>query len=148
MSDLVESIEPVPDRELSTRSDIIGRGPTFPVAFDSQGGMRLTSGDDVEASIYLIIMTVPGERVMRPEFGCEIWSHLYAPINASTLGQMAHAVRQALARWEPRIEVEEIRVVPRRGADAIVDIHVEYLLRDTNDRRNLVFPFYTIPGEA
>jgi phage baseplate assembly protein W len=94
----------------------------------------------------MVIMTAPGERPMRPDFGCAIWDHVYAPINAATLGQMAHAVRAALSRWEPRIDVERVTVSPERTNDSVVSIEVDYRLRSSNDRRNLVFPFYVIPG--
>ncbi|MFK8024803.1 MAG: GPW/gp25 family protein [Ilumatobacter sp.] len=152
MSDqTLETTDPADDRSLRSRRDIIGRGVSFPLVIDHNGAVALTSGDDVREAIKMIIMTVPGERVMRPGFGCEIWSHVFSPINASTVGQMAHAVRAALARWEPRIQVEQVRVIPLHGDEAEhgdgVSIDVEYVLRDTNDRRNLVFPFYTIPGE-
>lgn len=93
----------------------------------------------------MVIMTAPGERVMRPDFGCEIWELVYSPVNAATLGQMAHAVRQALARWEPRIDVDDVQVRPQGGDESIVHIEVDYRLRSSNDRRNLVFPFYVIP---
>jgi hypothetical protein len=83
---------------------------------------------------------------MRPAFGCRIWDLLFEPINANTLGLMEHAVREAMSRWEPRAEVTDVTVSPadRQGA---VDIHIEYTIRSTNDRRNLVHPFYLIPGE-
>ncbi len=122
---------------------------SFPLSVDGTGHIALTSGDDVVAGIHMVIMTAPGERVMRPDFGCEIWDLVYSPVNAATLGQMEHAVRQALSRWEPRIEVEQVTVRPQSNDDSIVQIEVDYRLRSSNDRRNLVFPFYVIPeGES
>jgi uncharacterized protein len=64
------------------------------------------------------------------------------------LGLMAEAVREALSRWEPRIEVEDVDVEPDEGSVGLTTISIEYTVRATNDRRNLVFPFYVIPGEG
>ena len=85
---------------------------------------------------------------MRPEFGCAIWDLLFAPVEPNTLGAMEHATRAALARWEPRIEVESVRAVPDEADPSRVQINVSYLIKATNDRRNLVYPFYTIPRET
>jgi phage baseplate assembly protein W len=124
---------------------LVGRGWAFPLSVDGSGSIALTDGTDVAAAIRMVIMTAPGERPMRPEFGCAIWDHVYASINSATLGQMAHAVRSALARWEPRIDVDQVVVSPDPTRDAAVTISVDYRLRSSNDRRNLVFPFYVIP---
>lgn len=134
-----------------TTRALVGRGLAFPMTVDAGGSVALDRGDDVGPAIRMIIMTAPGERPMRPEFGCAIWDLVYAPVNTATLGQMAHAVRAALARWEPRIDVDQVVVRPDPAADthdAIVSIEVAYRLRSTNDRRNLVFPFYVIPEEG
>lgn len=132
-----------------TTRALVGRGLSFPFSIDGTGAVALSEGDDVAAAVRMIIMTAPGERPMRHEFGCAIWDHVYSPVNASTLGQMAHAVRRALARWEPRIEVDRVVVRPDVAADPHVDsrvtIEVDYRLRSSNDRRNLVYPFYVIP---
>ena len=90
---------------------------------------------------------MPGERLMRPEFGCRVWELLFEPINANTLGLMAEYVRLALSQWEPRATVDDVSVRPRDAEDGAVDIAISYTVRSTNDRRNLVYPFYLIPGE-
>jgi phage baseplate assembly protein W len=129
------------------RDDFIGNGWAFPAAINRNGSVRLVTGtEEVDASIRMILSTVPGERVMRPDFGCAMWEMLFAPLTAGTLGLIEQAVREALERWEPRIELEEVssEAVQESGA---VFITVAYRLRSTNDVRNLVFPFYTIPTE-
>jgi phage baseplate assembly protein W len=95
----------------------------------------------------MIIETAPGERVMRPDFGCRIWDLLFTPIDANALGLMAQAVREAVGRWEPRIDLEDVvaRIDPDDASRVLLD--VTYTLRATNDRRNLVYPFYVIPRE-
>jgi uncharacterized protein len=134
---------------LSNTSDFIGRGFRFPFQVDHSGSIALSdAGGDVETAIRVVLMTAPGERVMRPQFGCAIWDLMFEPINANTLGLMAQAVYRALGQWEPRILVDDVRVVPRSGDVGAVEIHVDYRVKATNDRRNLVYPFYTIPREG
>ena len=101
----------------------------------------------LHASIRMILSTIPGERVMRPEFGCRMWSLIFAPLTAGTLGQIEQYVREALDRWEPRIDVDRVIAVADQES-AEVKIELDYRMRATNDVRNLVFPFYTIPGEG
>lgn len=130
-------------------ASFIGRGIEFPMRVDGSGSLALTSGQSsIERAIRMILSTAPGERVMRPDFGCAIWDLLFEPVNTTTLGLMAEAAREALSRWEPRIDVEDVDVVPDEGSVGLTTIHVAYTVRQTNDRRNLVFPFYVIPGEG
>lgn len=128
-------------------ADLIGAGWAFPGRFTHGGGVALSSGaGSVEAAIRMILGTEPGERVMRPEFGCSLWSHVFDPVDAGTAGLVERAVRVALQQWEPRIEVQEVVATPEPDQARIV-IRISYLLRATNDERNLVYPFYVIPGE-
>ncbi|MEI7926343.1 MAG: GPW/gp25 family protein [Chloroflexota bacterium] len=130
-------------------SDFIGRGWTFPVRFTARGGIALTSGtEEVDAALRMILSTAPGERVMRPEFGCRIWDLLFHPLDANTIGQMEQSVRDAVGQWEPRIDLEDVRAVPDEEDVGLVRIEIAYRLRATNDRRNLVYPFYVIPKEG
>ena len=129
------------------RDDFIGSGWAFPAAISRTGSVRLVSGvDEVDAAIRMILSTVPGERVMRPDFGCAMWELLFAPLTAGTLGLVEQAVREALQRWEPRIAVESVLATADQ-ATGTISIAVGYRIRSTNDVRNLVFPFYTIPTE-
>ena len=127
--------------------DFIGNGWAFPAGINRNGSVRLVTGtEEVDAAIRMILSTVPGERVMRPDFGCSMWEQLFAPLTASTLGLIEQAVREALERWEPRIELESVDAVGEQSTGT-VHITVAYRVRSTNDVRNLVFPFYTIPTE-
>jgi phage baseplate assembly protein W len=129
------------------RDDFIGNGWAFPAAISRTGSVRLVSGvDEVDAAIRMILSTVPGERVMRPEFGCAMWELLFAPLTAGTLGLIEQTVREALERWEPRIALNSV-VATAEQDSATVNIAIAYRIRSTNDMRNLVFPFYTIPTE-
>ncbi len=127
----------------------IGRGLGWPIQVDQTGSIRLTGGGpDLDESIRVVLMTAPGERLMRPAFGCRIWDLLFEPITPNLLGLIAEAVRQALAQWEPRIEVEDVLATPDDADLGMVQIQVLYRVRATNDRRNLVYPFYVIPHDA
>ena len=134
---------------MSDGADFIGRGILWPLRVDQSGSIALGSGpDDINASIRMVIITAPGERVMRPQFGCRIWELLFEPINANTLGLMSEAVRDAVSQWEPRVELEDVNVEPDPENAARVTIDLRYRVKATNDRRNLVFPFYVIPREV
>jgi len=95
----------------------------------------------------MIVMTPRGQRIMRPEFGCYIHELMFAPNNGATAALAAHYVEEALAMWEPRIEVRDVKAWfdPNDASRLLID--VQYDVKATNDPRSLVFPFYTIPGE-
>jgi len=132
---------------MSDPSDFIGRGISFPMRVDQSGSIATSAGyEDIDSSIRMILTTAPGERLMRPQFGCRIWELLFEPINANTLGLMGVAVREALGQWEPRVDLDDVRLRPGDG-DGQVMIEIDYTVRSTNDRRNLVYPFYVIPRE-
>ncbi|MEN8582296.1 GPW/gp25 family protein [Burkholderia sp. RS01] len=126
--------------------EFIGAGWAFPLRTDRTGSIALVRDQrEIEESIHLILATSPGERPMRPEFGCSVHDYVFAPADAATAGDIAYAVRVALDRWEPRITLENV-IVNFDGADAgLLLIDVQYTIRGTNDPRNLVFPFYVIP---
>lgn len=82
---------------------------------------------------------------MRPEFGCRIHDHVFAPINEATIGTIAFEVERAIARWDPRVDVESVDVYADDDVEGLLYIAVTYRIKANNDERNLVFPFYTIP---
>lgn len=127
--------------------DFIGRGFPFPLRIDERGSMALVGGiEELERSMTVVISTAPGERPFRPRFGCRIWELMFEPINEATMGLMEMYVEEALRMWEPRVDIEQILVEPA-SVDGAVMISISYVVRATNDRRNLVYPFYTIPPE-
>lgn len=134
---------------MRVESDVVGRGFAFPLHVDHTGSIAMASGPEaVQRALAIVLSTAPGERVMRPEFGCAIWELLYAPVNPNTLGLMAEHVREAVGRWEPRVDLEDVEVRPDPANAARVEIDIAYRIRPTNDRRNLVYPFYVIPEEG
>lgn len=130
-------------------ASFIGRGFSWPMGVDHTGSIALTNGpDELDRSIRLVLLTAPGERVMRPKFGCRIWDLLFEPITPNLLGLISEAVREAVGQWEPRVDVEQVTPIIDGNDDALVRIHIVYKVRTTNDRRNLVFPFYVIPHDS
>jgi len=125
---------------------VLGTGLAFPLGVDDRGRIALAREEiDVEQAIRIILSTAPGERPMRPEFGCAVHDCVFERIDADTLARIDQAVRVALDRWEPRIDLEDIGFETRREGELLVDLR--YRLRATNDVRNLVFPFYVVPAE-
>jgi phage baseplate assembly protein W len=130
-------------------SDFIGSGWTHPVRV-AHGTHRidLNSGHfRIEQSIRIILGTAPGERPMRPEFGCGIHALAFAPLDMRLIVSIEKEVSKALARWEPRIDVQSVRATVDPDGAGRVNISIGYVVRRTNDLRNLVFPFYTL-GEG
>ena len=129
--------------------EFIGRGWAFPLRADPSGGIALVGGDDeVQESIRLILGTAYGERPMRPEFGCGVHDFVFDGLDAGMAGRISYEVRASLRRWEPRIDVQEVEVTVDPGRPGAVLIAIRYTTSDTNDPRNLVFPFYTIPEHS
>jgi phage baseplate assembly protein W len=128
--------------------EFIGNGWAFPLRTDATGGVALVRRErEIEESIRLILGTSPGERPMRPEFGCRVHDYVFAPADATTAGRIASDVRVALERWEPRIELQGVTVTPDPKDQTVLYIDVRYSLGSSNYPRNLVFPFYVIPAE-
>lgn len=127
----------------------IGRGFLWPLGVDHTGAIAMTSGAaDLDRSIALVLMTAPGERLMRPEFGCRIWELLFEPITGNLIGLINQYVRDALLMWEPRISVDSVVAEPTDEYSSLVNVEIGYTVLATNDRRNLVYPFYVIPHDA
>ncbi|MBF6471352.1 MULTISPECIES: GPW/gp25 family protein [Nocardia] len=121
----------------------------FPMRTDHTGAIALVTADqEIKESIRLILGTSPGERPMRPEFGCAIHEFAFAPADAATAGQIVYEVRAALERWEPRIDLDIVQVRFDEADNGTLYIDVRYSIRGRNDPRNLVFPFYVIPPHA
>jgi Bacteriophage baseplate protein W len=129
-------------------ADILGSGIAFPLQVDRRGGLALARDEtDIDQAIELILGTAPGERPMRPEFGCGVHDFVFDTIDAGTVARMETEIRGALDRWEPRIEVADVQF-DLDGADTgRLLIQIDYRVRATNHMRNLVYPFYVIPAE-
>jgi Bacteriophage baseplate protein W len=128
-------------------NDFIGSGWAFPVGVNAKGAIALVSGtDELEQSMQLILMTYPGERPMRWQFGCRLRDFVFEGATWENAALIAEEVRAALLRWEPRVIVNAVEVTPSSDEAGMLYLDIQYTVRATNDRRNLVFPFYTIPA--
>jgi uncharacterized protein len=127
--------------------DFLGRGWAFPVKL-VPGGLRSFVGgvDKVEQSIWLILSTAPGERRLRPEFGCGIHDLVFEPNTAALRGLVRATVEAALTRWEPRIDLLDVRVDTGPEQRNVLLIQIDYRLRENNAVFNLVYPFFLDEG--
>ena len=129
-------------------AEILGSGVAFPLQVDRRGGIALARDEtDIEQAIELILASAPGERPMRPEFGCGVHDFVFDSIDATTVGRMELAIREALDRWEPRVSVETVEFDLSGVDEGRLMIDIGYRIRVTNTIRNLVYPFYVIPAE-
>ncbi|MFI6640561.1 GPW/gp25 family protein [Streptomyces sp. NPDC050504] len=126
----------------------VGAGWAFPLRTSPGGSIALVRRDrEIEEAMRLVLATAPGERPMRPEFGCAVHELVFAPVNDATMGRIRYEVLTSLERWEPRIEVDEVTVTPAPDEPTTLFIDVRYQVRGTSNPRSLVFPFYVIPSE-
>lgn len=136
---------PVPHQSSSAH---LGTGWSFPIRVNVQGQLMLSSGyRNVEESILIILKTTIGERIGLSQFGSELQDMAFAPLNSSMLVLLRISVEESLQRWEPRIQVDEVRAVPNplRGQ---VDLIIDYRVVDQYDSRSLVYPFYLHSDDA
>lgn len=128
--------------------EIIGRGWAFPPRVGPNGVMMLTNErTELNEAIRIILSTSPGQRVMRPAFGCRLQELIFAPNDSQTAAQARRYVEDALGMWEPRINVLDIRVYPEPHERFQLMIEVHYEVKATRDQRTLVYPFFLIPEE-
>lgn len=126
--------------------DIIGRGWSFPPRLGDRNRISTVADHtNIRQAIFVIINTIPGERVMRPEFGCEIHSLVFAPANQYTAATAERFVREALTRWEPRIILEDVIVTPGKTELGELVIQIVYRLKANYDPNSLVVPYYLAP---
>lgn len=123
--------------------EFLGVGWKFPVQVENTGRIALSVFEqDIKEAIRIILSTAKGERVMRPDFGCGIHDLVFASINNTTIGLVESSVREALIRWEPRIELLSVKVSTAEAEVGKLLVGIDYRVRATNNQFNLVFPFY------
>jgi len=123
--------------------DFLGVGWKFPVRAGGDGKIIMSRfEDDIHEAIRIILGTAKGERVMQPDFGCGIHDMVFEPINTTTLSLIQNSVREGLTVWEPRIEVINVAVSQEAAYEGQLLISIDYRVRRTNNRFNLVYPFY------
>ncbi|GAX37255.1 GPW/gp25 family protein [Nodularia sp. NIES-3585] len=123
--------------------DFLGVGWTLPIQLDENGQIKVARYEEsVRQSIWMILSTPKGERVMRPDFGCGIHDQVFSPNSSGTVGQIVSNVRDALVEWEPRIDVLDVDTIPDPNQPNVIFIQINYQIRTTNNIFNLVYPFY------
>lgn len=126
----------------------LGAGWKFPVRVAPNGGLAFSSAEQsVAESIWLVLSTAPGERVMNAEFGCGMHNYVFAGNTAATRAAVAQHVHDALINYEPRIELLDVRVTSGGDLDNVLLVAIDYRILDNNAMHNLVYPFYINEGE-
>ena len=129
--------------------EFIGQGLAFPLQLNPRGGVALATGvDEIEQAIRIILGTVPGERVMRPTFGCRAWELIFDPANSATHSLMSLYVREALAMWEPRITINDVIATNDPDHEGGLLVEINYSIRDTHDPRSFIYPFFIADEEG
>lgn len=127
----------------NTKKAFLGSGLNFPLRVNALGSLELVSAEkDIEQSIGIILGTHIGERVMRPEFGCQVHDLIFEPRDAVLVGKIRADVTRALARWEPRIQVVDVRPEFDPESDGGILVYIDYLVNLTHDQRSIVYPFF------
>jgi uncharacterized protein len=133
---------------MEERKDFLGRGWAMPVDLDPRTGLVATSEyeDNIRQSIRIILETAPGERVMRPNFGCGIHDLVFAAVDTTTMQRIRSVVEEALRRYEARVDVVGVTIDEEATSEGMLLIELEYRVRKTNQIGNLVYPFYFREG--
>lgn len=128
--------------------DFLGRGFGFPVSVrNATGQFKESAGEeDIRQAICIILSTRKGERVMRPEFGCDIYNFMFGTMDDTSVYLMEEAMREALIRWEPRIRDIEVQGQLSQADSGVIEFHIAYVVRSTNSKYNMVYPFYISEG--
>ena len=123
--------------------DFLGKGLRFPVSVNLNGGVSSSALDEnVRQCIFIILGTAPGERINRPDFGCQIHDLMFAPNNPLTSAMAAVFCEEAIYKFEPRVHEVHCQANPNADEPNRLDIRIEYVIAGKNVKRNLVFPFY------
>ena len=130
-------------------ASFLGRGWRFPIQPDAAGGLGYVEGSaNIEQSLRVLLMTALGERVMRPTFGCDAPRLVFAPGSVQYLQLLETTVREAVRDWEPRVTLEDVVAEATPGDETRINVNIDYRIRGSNTRSNLVFPFYLGRMEA
>ena len=126
----------------------LGVGWSFPLAARDGQAQMVVYEEDVRQAILIILLTNPGERIMRPTFGAGLKAFVFEPVNATTMESIRRQVDEALVDWEPRIDVLGVDVTADPAHSGTVLIDIAYRVRLTNSVGNLVYPFYLGEGPS
>lgn len=135
---------------MTVDKSFLGTGWGFPPEFNINGSVRHVSAEeDIHESLYILLSTDPGERVMQPTYGCGLKTQIFEEINETAVTVIVDLVRRAILFFEPRVLVESITVDSDSKEDVLnglIKINITYIVRATNNRHNIVYPFYFTEG--
>lgn len=133
---------------MSTKESFLGRGWGFPPEFAKKAAsVRMTEAEeDIERSLQILLSTRPGERILVPDYGCNLDELLFKPLNLTLKTYVIDLIKTAILYHEPRIDVEKIAIDESTDSDGILLINIDYRVRITNSRRNMVYPFFKTEG--
>lgn len=129
---------------MKINTDFLGIGWSFPPEFNiTEGNVAMTPDvEDINNSLIILLSTRPGERVMFPNYGCDLQEMLFKPLDLTLTTQMKGIIERAILYHEPRINILSIEIDTTQELEGEVLIHIDYEVRNTNTRSNIVFPFY------
>ena len=128
-------------------SDFIGKGWRFPITVNAKGGIGRSEGPQrISDAIWIIVKTSLGERVMRPTFGAGVNDFVFQSNSSLVRTQLVASIKQALLKWEPRINIQQVSANPVPNEPSQVLVSIEYTVRNTNELFNVVYPFYLQEG--
>ncbi|MEP6846707.1 MAG: GPW/gp25 family protein [Panacibacter sp.] len=132
-----------------TNKSFLGTGWAFPPTFTVNPCTveMVSAEEDIKQSLQILLSTRHGERVMQPEYGCNLDVLLFEPINTSLITFVKDLIEKAVLYHEPRIDLKKIDIVTDQVLEGLLLIELEYVIRSTNSRYNLVYPFYLNEGE-
>lgn len=133
---------------METKESFLGRGWGFPPEFskNTKSVLLTEDEDDIEKSLEILLSTRLGERIMLPDYGCNLDELLFKPLNLTLKTYVIDLIKTAILYHEPRIDVEKIKIEPSTDNYGLLLINIDYRVRVTNSRKNLVFPFYQSEG--
>ena len=129
-------------------TDFLGTGWGFPPTFDNTANKVAMSSDeaDIQLSLQILLSTRKGERVMLPDYGCNLNEMLFEPMNATFKSYISEMIRTAILYYEARIDLNSLLIDDSQDAEGIIIINISYTVRTTNSRFNFVYPFYKREG--
>ena len=129
---------------MSNGKTFLGIGWSFPPSFDNRSGTNkmVSDAEDIAQSLRLILLTAYGERIMRPEFGSNLFNTIFGSINSLTINKISRYINQSVLEFEPRVTLNNVEIDQDVVHDGKLNIKLDYTIRTINVRTNIVFPFY------
>jgi len=134
---------------MEEEKSFLGRGWSFPPTFYKNGdiGIEMVANEkDIQQSLEVLLTTAVGERVMLPEYGCNLQSYLFESISNSKMHFLSEMIRTAIIDYEPRIVLNDILIDHADYQEGVIRVKIDYSIETTNTRFNLVFPYYRVEG--